>query len=147
MAAIDFTELGLHNRDPANEPLETSTRLAANAVLLALARADHVYTAAEVTAIVEFCTKAFALPERQRLDLLLAAGHLIEEPGHIEQACRLLREDLTIEQRETIARQLDTVMLADGKVTREEERLYQRILLQLALSPQKERSKRRQNRP
>lgn len=93
MSAIDFTGLVRPGYDRFNLPLEMSTRLAARALLLALARSDHVYAAVEAAAIVDFCGKAFGLSESQRQDLLLPVKNLIEEPSSVEQACRLLRED------------------------------------------------------
>lgn len=135
MSAIDLDDFTLPDEDSTADPLNLCTRLATNAVLLALACSDHELDQAEAAAIVTFCATAFNLSESQREDLLATARHLIEEPGSVVEACRLLREDMSTGQREAIATQLGTVMQADGKVTGAEQQMYRRIVAQLELVP------------
>lgn len=111
------------------EPASTghTLELAAAALLLEVARADHDAHPAEEQAVIEAIRAAYPLSEEEVASLLAAAGDQVEDAVSLHEFTRVLNDRLDETQKQILLEDLWRVARADGHLDKYEEYMIRKI--------------------
>ena len=122
-------------RAPETAPLpQPNAQLALGALLVRIALADRHYRASEVGQIDRILSATFKLNALEAAKLRATCEALERAAPGTPEFTRLLREEISYEERKALAEAMWTVVLADGDVDTEEENALQQIEAALGLS-------------
>ena len=120
---------------PTPAPLpEPQERLALAALLIRVARADHLYAAEEVERIDRVLTTRFALSPFEAVALRVQAETLEQEAPDTVRFTRALKDSVALENRAALIEALWSVALSDGTRDDAEDAVLRMVAKLLGLS-------------
>jgi uncharacterized tellurite resistance protein B-like protein len=118
--ATDSPESGSPDREGA-------LRLATAALMVEVARADHVFEKSELVRLLELIELHFALSSEDAADLIDSAATSAEDSVHLHDFTQLLHEHLIESEKARIVGLLWQVAYADGRLDKYEDSLVLKI--------------------
>jgi uncharacterized tellurite resistance protein B-like protein len=118
-----------YTHTPQDEPLdrEQELRMAALALLIEVARADHRVDAEERQAILRIIKRCYSVSSDQALEMAHDAEEYAKDLTSLYPLTRLLTRECSVEERVAIVRLLWEVTFADGHLDKHEEHLVRKI--------------------
>ncbi len=123
----------LRGAAPSSEKTETGPREAAAALLVETAMADHIYDDVERAHIMEALRSTFAIGAEDARALLDKGEDLARHAVDHYRFTRVVKEQMTLEEREMLVEQLWRVAIADGARNAAEESFIRRLCPLLAV--------------
>ena len=118
--------------EPRHLP-QPDAQLALGALLVRIALADHNYQASEVGQIDRILSATFDLKPLEAAKLRATCEALERDAPGTPEFARILREEVTYEERQALAAAMWSIVLADGEIDAEEETLLENIEIALGL--------------
>ncbi len=118
--------------EPRHLP-QPDAQLALGALLVRIALADHNYQASEVGQIDRILSATFDLKPLEAAKLRATCEALERDAPGPPEFARILREEVTYEERQALAAAMWSIVLADGEIDAEEETLLENIEIALGL--------------
>jgi uncharacterized tellurite resistance protein B-like protein len=110
-----------HDRHPPKALPEPDARLALGALLVRVAKSDHVYLFEEISRIDRILAARFGLNPVEAAKLRAQAERLEHDLPETERFAAVLRDGIAYAERLGLVEALWEVMLADGAADAEEE--------------------------
>jgi len=111
--------------DPAQH--RHTLQLAAAALLLEVARADHADGAAEQSAVIRAIQRAYSLSPAEITTVLNCAQRSVESASSLQEFTRVLNEQLSAEDRAALVEDLWRIAYADRRLDKYEEYTIRKI--------------------
>lgn len=111
-----------------------SLRLAATALLLEIARADHEMSADELAAVVRAAAAVFDITEDESNGLVGDAAAAVERAVSFSEFTDVLNREMTSRQKRECLREMWRIARADGRIDHYEEYYLRKIAELLHLS-------------
>ena len=118
--------------EPRHLP-QPDAQLALGALLVRIALADHNYRASEVGQIDRILSATFDLKPLEAAKLRATCEALERDAPGTPEFARILREEVTYQERQALAAAMWSIVLADGEIDAEEETLLENIEIALGL--------------
>lgn len=118
--------------EPKHLP-QPDAQLALGALLVRIALADHNYQASEVGQIDRILSATFDLKPLEAAKLRATCEALERDAPGTPEFARILREEVTYQERQALAAAMWSIVLADGEIDAEEETLLENIEIALGL--------------
>lgn len=118
--------------EPRHLP-QPDAQLALGALLVRIALADHNYQASEVGQIDRILSATFDLKPLEAAKLRATCEALERDAPGTPEFARILREEVTYQERQALAAAMWSIVLADGEIDAEEETLLENIEIALGL--------------
>ena len=112
---------------------QPDAQLALGALLVRIALADHNYQASEVGQIDRILSATFDLKPLEAAKLRATCEALERDAPGTPEFARILREEVTYQERQALAAAMWSIVLADGEIDAEEETLLENIEIALGL--------------
>lgn len=123
------------NPEPKTLP-QPDAQLALGALLVRVALADHNYQASEVGQIDRILSATFDLKPLDAAKLRATCEALERDAPGTPEFARILREEVSYDERKALASAMWTVVLADDQIDAEEENMLEQIEIALGLDAQ-----------
>lgn len=122
-----FSTLLSDAESQTGEGKKHSVELIMAALMIEMARADRMVTAAETEQILTILEKQFTLSPQEQTDLLALGEDHADHATSLFEFTTRLKELLSLDERETLVELLWQIAFADGVIDKYEEQLVRKV--------------------